>query len=329
MGRGGSCVFPREVVWLTRASTPRQDWLAARAGGIGGSDLHAILGDSPFSTAWALWARREGLIDADERDEERRDWGHVLEDAVARRWARIEACTVRRVGMVADPVHPWRRASIDRVVLAPGSRRAVAVLECKTTSERSGFQDEDDLLARYEAQLQWYLGITGLEHAHLAVLIGGQELRQWTVAADPDRYAALCDAADRFWRDHVQGGAPPPLVPEDSAWLNRLPADPQAPPAVLDDPDLAELIAQRDAHKAEERFWKDAGDLIDAAIKAHMGPATELLDDEGRVLFTWRAEKSTTFDTARLKTEDPDLYDTYVKRGTKRVLRAKKAKEQQ
>lgn len=316
-------------MWLTRASTPRQDWLAARAGGIGGSDLHAILGESPFATAWALWARMQGLIDADERDAERRDWGSVLEDAVAGRWARIEACTVQRVGMVADPVHPWRRASIDRVVLAPGSRRAVAILECKTTSERSGWEDDADLLARYQDQLQWYLGITGLGHAHLAVLIGGQELRQWTVPADPDRYGLLCDAADRFWRDHVQRGAPPPLVPEDSAWLNRLPADPLQPPAVLDDPELAELIAQRDAHKAEAKFWQNAGALIDAAIKAHMGAATELVDDTGQMLFTWRAEKDTTFDTARLKAEDPDLYELYVNRSTRRVLRAKRMKEQQ
>lgn len=324
-GVRGSVVFPRPVAWLTRASTPRDQWLAARRGGVGGSDLSVILGTSPFRTAWALWAERAGLIDADPGDAERRDWGSALEAAVAARWAQIEGAQVRRVGMVADPGRPWRRASIDRVVVAPGTRRAVALLECKTTSERSGWDEDDDAIrSRYEAQAQWYLGITGLDSAHLAVLVGGQELRRWTVVADPDRYTTLTGAADAFWHDHLLAGSPPPLVPADAAWTGRLPADPDAPAAVLDDPDLALLAAQRDAHKAEEKFWKDAGDLIDAALKAHMGAATELLSPDGRLLFTFREQQSTRLDTARLRAEQPAVYEQYAVRGTSRVLRAKK-----
>jgi putative phage-type endonuclease len=317
-------VFPRPVLWLTRASTTRAQWLEARRGGVGGSDLSAILGTSPFRTAWALWAERAGLIDADPGDAERRDWGSALEAAVAGRWAQIEGAQVRRVGMVADPDAPWRRASIDRVVVAPGTRRAVALLECKTTSERSGWEGDDALEARYEAQAQWYLGITGLPAAHLAVLVGGQELRRWTVRADPARYAALAEAADGFWADHLVAGSPPPLVPADSAWTGRLPADPDAPAAVLDDPDLALLVAQRAAHRAEERFWKEAGDLIDAAVKAHMGPATELVAPDGRVLYTFREERDTKLQASRLREEQPDVYERYAVRGTRRVLRAKK-----
>jgi putative phage-type endonuclease len=324
--RRGSCVFPRPVVWVTTAGTPRDRWLEARLGGIGGSDVAAVCGLSQFKTAWALWAERTGLVDPDESAwRERAEWGNVLEDAVAKRWAAAEGATIRRAGMVADPVHPWRLASLDRAILVPGTRRAEALLECKTTSERSGDMDDAAILDRYRLQVQWYLGITGLAVAHLAVLVGGQELRRWEVPADPDLYGHLCDRVDGFWRDSIVGGAAPALVPQDAAELDRLDPDPGAPPAHVD-ADLAELIAQRAATVAEAEFWADAKRLLDAAVKAHMGRATTLLDADGREAATWREQTARRVDTTRLRQEQPGIAEEYTTASTTRVLRYKALK---
>lgn len=323
MTGSGRVRFPRPVLWLTTAGTPRQEWLQAREGGIGGSELSAILGTSPFATGWALWAQRTGLIDREPPDRERMRWGAVLEDSIARRWADVHGATIRRVGMVADPDRPWRRASLDRVVLHPGTLRAGALLECKATSERSGDLDEDALQARYAAQVQWYLGITGLPAAHLAVLIGGQELRTFPVEHDEQEFERLGAAVDRFWHDHLQPGSPPPpLVPADAAWTARIGQDGDAPPAIAG-PDLLDLLSVRPGGVAELRFWEDSKDLLDAAVKAHMGPATELLDPDGRVLFTFREQTKTVVDGRRLKAERPDVWQEYARTTRSRVLRAK------
>jgi putative phage-type endonuclease len=317
--RRGSCVFPRPVEWLTTASTPREVWLQERSGGVGGSDLPAILGRSRFTTAWALWAERRGLIDPEDgRDAERREWGDVLEDAVAKRWALQLGAVIRRCGMVADPHRPWRRASIDRVVLHPGTRRAAGLLEVKTTSERSGWEDDDDLAARYVTQIQWYLGITGLEVADLVVLVGGQQLRTWVVQADPATFEAMCKAADRFWHDNILGGQAPPLVPDDSGILNqRLPADPDETAAVADC-EVLDMLRMARLARVEAKWWDGTADLAEAAVKAHMGPATELQDSDGRAVATWRPQTRTTVSAKRLREQYAYIADELETTSTSR-----------
>ena len=319
--RRGSCRFPRPVEWLTTAGTVREVWLAARLQGVGGSDVDAILGRSPFRSPWDVWAVKTGRV-AGEPAGERAMWGHVLEDAVARRWAVLHGARVRRAGMVADPVHPHRLASLDRVVLKEGTSRAVALLEIKTTSDRSGRLDDEELVDRYSTQVQWYLGITGLDRAHLAVLVGGQELREFTIPADPAHYHSLGVLVDRWWDRHVVADVPPEPVPQDSASMNRLPAVAGAE-VVADQHALGWLNSIADLDLGIKGLEADKQEY-EALLKSHMGAATELVAPDGTPLATWREQRKTGFTTKQLRAEHPDIYETYVTRGTTRVLRLKK-----
>ena len=74
------------LVLVDTTDLPRDDWLNYRRRGIGGSDVAAILGVSPFRTARDIYYDKLGVV-AVEPDES--NWvplevGNLLEDLVAR-----------------------------------------------------------------------------------------------------------------------------------------------------------------------------------------------------------------------------------------------------
>lgn len=309
----GSVRFPADPVWLTRATTGRDDWLAARNTGIGGSDLAGIIGTSPFTTPYQVWADKTGRAHP-EPDNERMRWGRLLEDTVAKEWAAHAGVTVRKVGMVADRHHPHRVASLDRVVIAPGTLTATDIVEVKTTSSRAADLADTELADRYLLQATWYLGITGLHHAWLPVLVGGQHLRTLHITFDDTLYAALCADADRFWADHVLTDQPPPVEPADNtAMSTHLPAEPSAPPV-----DLPEhLVEQLHTIRAEQDRLTTDRDRVEAQIKELLGPAVEGWYGNHPAV-TWKPSTTTRWDVKRLAADHPELAGDYRTTTTRR-----------
>jgi putative phage-type endonuclease len=317
----GSVILPRQVGWLTRADTPREEWLEARRQGVGGSEVSIILGSNRWTTAYELWCEKTGRLGT--RDVgEAASWGTLLEDTVAREWARRSGATIRRAGMCADPVYPWRLASVDRVVVEPGTRRAVALLEVKTTSARAADLTDYDLVERYAVQVLWYLGVTGLPAANLAVLVGGQQLRMLMIPADPDWYHAAGEVVDEWWSLHVTGGTAPPVTAADNPTLNRTPAQPVE--AVIADTWLEHQLDRLRELKHRMKADGDEAGWIEAQIKATLGPATELHAPDGTTLATWREQTATRLDGKKLKAALPDVWGQYTTTTTSRVLRLPK-----
>jgi predicted phage-related endonuclease len=197
-------------------------------------------------------------------------------------------------------------ASLDRAVIVPGTTRATALLEVKTTSDRAARLSDDELADRYRLQVQWYLGVTGLPVARLAVLVGGQELRDFHVNAEPADYQELCDAVDGFWHGHVMAGVAPDLVPADADATRAIPADPDAPPAVASDELLGFIEARRVALERAKLYTAEAK-YVQGVIQAAMGEATELVAPDGQRLFTWRPVRTTTTNWEALLKDHPEV----------------------
>ena len=75
------------LVVTETAELSREEWLSFRRGGIGGSDVAAILGISPFRTARDIYYDKLEIADV---EEEEGNWvamemGHLLEDLVDRK----------------------------------------------------------------------------------------------------------------------------------------------------------------------------------------------------------------------------------------------------
>lgn len=114
---------------ISLAGVSNQEWLRLRKSGIGGSDVGAICGVNPYSSAMKVF-RDKISTEVEELDNEAIRIGHDLEDYVARRFMEATGLKVRKSNfMYRSMEYPFMIADVDRLVVGED-----AGLECKTAS---------------------------------------------------------------------------------------------------------------------------------------------------------------------------------------------------
>ncbi|MDY0074069.1 MAG: YqaJ viral recombinase family protein [Thauera sp.] len=286
----------------------REEFLKQRMSGIGGTDISAILGLSPYKSALQLWLEKTGrdLSEPDSASMERMHWGTVLEDVVAKHYAEVTGSKIQRINQqMQHPDVAIARANIDRAVLYNGSRArwcdktgmvigAEKILEVKTAHAMAangpswGEPGTDEIPEHYWMQVQWYMGITGIHDADLAVLFGGQKFEIYHIEFDRDLFNDALAEADRWWQAHIVADLPPPAATEDDA--RRLwPSHSEGKEKIVD-ATVAEAVEKLQAIKAEikelEQLEQQAKDTICSAF----GDA-EAITYMGRKLATWKKNR--------------------------------------
>jgi putative phage-type endonuclease len=184
-----------------------EEWMDARAAGLGGSEIAAVAGLSPWESRFSLWHRKQGLIPPQEGNEETY-WGQVLEDAIARRFAANNPqWRVQRTGMWRSRARPYQFATPDRLVLGGGRKR---LLECKTArhADEWGATGSTDIPVYYRCQVQWQLDTLELDTCYVTVLIAGSDYRVYRIERDLDDCAYLRSEAEAFMTSIEAGERP-------------------------------------------------------------------------------------------------------------------------
>lgn len=262
----------------------RQDWLAARKKGIGGSDAAAVLGASRWKTRADVWLDKTGrAVDIEETAP--MHWGNMLEPVIRAEYAARTGYTVLQPAMMASEKYPHMLANLDGV--ANGKR----IVEIKTARSADGWGDPgtDEVPLEYAAQVHHYMIVTGMEVADIAVLIGGSDFRIYTVEADRWIHASMVAQEAAFW-ELVQTDTPPDPVDvrEVEALFTRDKGTTvQATEAVY-------LAAQtlKSAREAIDVLTREK-DILEAQIKLALGEAATLAYD-GETIATWKAAKDST-----------------------------------
>lgn len=196
---------------VTSAHAPREEWLAARRHGITATDAVAIMGQSAYRTAYDIWTDKVMEPQPDEGIGEAGLWGQRLEEPVAQEWAERHGVRLRRIGLIANTTTPWALASLDRIVHGcPDGRCA---LEVKTRNLFVQSEWEKALPHDVETQVRWQLMVSGLDHCHVAALIGGQRMVEHRVDRDREAEQNLLTAATIVW-EAIQSNTPPNMPAE-------------------------------------------------------------------------------------------------------------------
>lgn len=301
------------------ADAPREAWLTARRAGLGSSDIAAIMGVTEYSTPSHVYYNKRGELPENDDAGEPALWGQLHEDTVAREWARRNRSAVRRVGLVAQIDAPWRMCTLDRRVTVCPLRRDTAETCCLEVKTRSAWVAgkwrrgvPDDVLA----QTLWQRRVTGYDHVHVAVLIGGNDFRQFTVHGS--EHAQLVDdittVADRLWHEHIVPGRAPAATGNPEALVDLYDElHPDRGGVARLDRDLAVadaldeyLEAGADEKDAKARKAAAKSVLVGALGSAEVG----VLGDEAA--FTYRQTPRQSINTARLAEGWPDAYDACV-----------------
>lgn len=315
------------------------DWFRLRRGGITATDLPKILDLSAYGNARSVWHDKRGELPRDEGGEAAR-WGHLLEDVVAAEWATRhedgpqsgrQLVLLAPVGIIANRDDPWMRCALDRLVLAgcpDDSPRGTCALEVKTRSAYVAGRWRDDVPDDVLAQVAWQRRATGLDHIHIACLLGGQKLVEHRYDQDAALEAYLVEAARAVWRD-VLDGTPPPVDMTGvlAALLDQLHPD-RAGEHDVDPVTAADLVAEYEAAAAAVKAAEAAKDAARARVLSALGDK-EILTTAGEPVFTYRPQTKTTISVRDLEANDVDLYLQVLEGGhitetTSRVLRAAK-----
>jgi putative phage-type endonuclease len=309
------------------ADADREIWLNARRNGIGSSDIAAILGISRYGNALSVWHDKTGGLPLDGDDSEPALWGRAFEETVAREWARRNRSVVRRVGLVANTDRPWQMCTLDRRVLkcplADEDEKCAVEIKCRDKMKASQFRAgvADDVLV----QTLWQADVCGFDHVHAAVLIGGNDYRQYVIrVADHAQVVAdLRAAGERAWQQITDRRAPVLAHDADPDVLldlyGRLHPDRAGVVDITRDVDTQDAVGDYlDAHNdyvAAEKRKKAAKARILAGLAG--AEAATVLDR----MFVSLDERSKEWtDTKRLAERWPDAYADCVEDRTHRQI---------
>lgn len=187
-----------------------REWHAARAGRLGGSDMAAVLGRSPWVSPYRLWHLKNGTVqDSETTDAQAR--GHYLEDGIRRWWSdQHPEYEVHTGGTYVHRERDYQLANPDGLLVHDG--RAVGLLEVKTDGQDEGDtwgkSGTDEIPLYYRTQIQWYMDTVGVDVAHVAVLTARLEFRHYTVRYDATDAAILRHRAEVFLDSLMFGEAP-------------------------------------------------------------------------------------------------------------------------
>lgn len=292
-----------------------EDWLRSRKQGIGGSDIAAICGLSPFKSPLSVYFDK--VSDAVEVvDNERMRIGRDLEDYVARRFEEETGKKVRRNNYILQhDDYPFLLANIDREIVGEN-----AILECKTTNSFAKKSWEDGIPDYYALQVHHYISVMDLDRAYLAVLIGNECFRYYTIERDEEIIKNLIAISEDFWKNHVEKQIEPP--PDGSSeYTKRLASRYDAIDNTIDlsSQDNRDKIARLATINDLEKELNQEKEQIKQELMLQMQ------DNEiafvGAKKITWKWQQRTNVQGKELKKDFPDIYEKYSKTSSTRVFK--------
>jgi putative phage-type endonuclease len=290
------------------------DFTQDRSKYIGGSDIGALLGLSPFKSPLAVWMEKTGK-EVKPVDSLPLRFGSFAEEFVANEYAKatgfaLSADDTTRI----HPQHSFMSGNIDRHVHEEGIHMpANKILECKTANPFSRAQwgevGSDQVPMSYLCQCVWYMAITGIEKTDLAVLFGNTDFRVYSIHRDRELENLVLEKAHHFWHEHVLKDIPPPAqTPEDCQLLFQR-SDPSK--TLEANAETLALLERLQTLNYQGNACEEEITALKTQIMAQMQDA-EVLAHQGQVLATWKAPKASyRLDAKRLEAEERAIYEKY------------------
>lgn len=255
--------------------------------GIGGSDMPIILGLSSYKTPYQLYL--EKIADNLEPDEqsEQQYWGHQLEGLIRDEFAKRNNVQVSVPETIIHPDYSFLRGNVDGFIT---SLNAVLEVKCSNQFMASEWgEDGSDVIPMpYLVQVAHYCAVSNADCAYIAVLIGGNDYREYKYTRDKALEEYIINAAKTFWKC-VQTQTPPEPINQIDLRLMFPKHDPDKTLTINND------VAEQLTTLAETRFKiKELSQIEDRYkfnIMQFMQDAECLVDESGRPIVSWKSNK--------------------------------------
>ena len=177
-----------------------EKWHEIRSQGIGGSEVGTILGLNPWESAYTLFHKKQGNIDDTVEPNWAIRFGNAFEAPILALYQEEHPeAEIFLTGTFANKEHSWKHANPDALAKVNGEWQ---IIEVKTA--RAGFRE---LPAHYEAQVIWYMHVTGIRKARL-VAVAGMTWQEFEIDYDPFVAETYDKAVTQFWNYLQENKAP-------------------------------------------------------------------------------------------------------------------------
>lgn len=264
---------------------------------IGGSDVAAILGFSPYRTRLQVWEEKVGITRPFEANNHTTR-GTKLEAIAANEYAEKYGVGLRRMNeRVRHPSYPFLTALIDRRIVG---RRALLELKCPSLGmfskmKRTGLGED------YICQMQHYLTLMDYDEGFWGVFCADQwEMLQVPVERDAKLGEDMVARLVAFWQNHVLTKIAPDAEEADEERLEVRRAEGEVALYEMDgDPAFcraAELLREareiaKDSEAVKEEAVAQIKELMGDRVGVYVGPGfrISLIAMNGRVTIDAKA----------------------------------------
>jgi predicted phage-related endonuclease len=282
---------PVPAILLAEEVEVEDQFLANRRKGIGGSDVAAIVGLSPWKTSFDVWCEKRDLIEKDKSTVSMRV-GRAVERAIAQEYSDLTSRPIIWQGDVqhVDRDEDWRRCHPDALLTYEDGGLETKHVGARQAS-RYGPSGTDMLPEEHVLQCVWAMSITRRQFWDLAAWLGPKDLRIYTIMRDPALEETLIESCRRFWTENVLAGVPPEVTADqaDADFFKK--RFPQAMGGVR--PATEEEVLLASGLRLARRAFKEAqGEktLTENELKLLIGEG-EGIEARGLFRITWKNDK--------------------------------------
>lgn len=329
-----------DIIELIEVEAEEQD----RTTRLGGGDIAAVMGLSPWMTPLELWEYKTHRKVKEVTPEKARIYkrGHKLEPFI--REMAIEK--LKDMGLAVElvdvnhrhkhPGKPYLVAEIDFELRVTGTvligDTEVNFIDTHINADAksvTGFARKkwgeigtDEVPIEYAAQFMHGLGITARPWCLVAALRSFDDVDLFWVQRDEETIAAMFDKAVLFWEEHVLKDVPPDPLNFADVKLLYPAADPLKGMVVIEDEPLAQRVHDLKRVKSAIKDLEEQAEGLQFEIVKAVGDGLGLAYG-GKPLCTWNNERYSRVQQKLLKEKFPEAYAACLDQGTQRVLRLK------
>lgn len=250
-----------------------QDWLEQRTKDITSTEVSALFGLSPYSTAFELWHHKKSGVVVRLNPNERMEWGTALQDAIASHIGKKQGWEIRRMNEYLRDPELRAGSSFDFSIKTSDVENPYGLLEIKNVDGlvfKNEWTEDDngDIQAplHIEIQVQHELFVSDRKYCYLGALIGGNRLELVKRTRDEAVIQAIKEKVAEFWVSINENKPPEPNLEADADFIGKL-FGYAAPGKVLDISEDTEMTKQAQEYKRLGDIAKDC-ETKREAIKA-------------------------------------------------------------
>ena len=255
--------------------------------GIGGSDSPIILGLSSYKTPYQLFLEKKGILATDDEMSPVQYWGNRLESVIREEFAIKNNVFVETPDTLVHPILDFMRANVDGYI---PNWDAVLEVKCANSfmAQEWGEDGSDVIPMTYLIQVAHYCSVMNAKEAHIAVLIGGNDYRQYKYVRDLEIEKTIIESGSAFWDCVQKDIAPDPVNQVDLRMMYpRHSPDKSMPISNEIDNHLKKLFDV----KKKMKELKEIEEESQFKLMQYMEDSECLIDETGRPLVTWKVNK--------------------------------------